>query len=155
MRLLIRLVLTVVLCLSVVGMGIHYDATQEQHQPYPSTHSLTTDYTAHIGEEVFLFGTVERVDGNTVEILVGDAGGTLTMTVEGTDVSVQSGGVIQVVGELRPDRTITASNVVVVNPAGESKLYKYVVSLVGVTLVLLVFFREWRIDTGDLCFEVK
>lgn len=155
MRLSVRLFLIAVLSLSVFGMGVHYDATDERHWPYPSSDDLAADYAAHVGEDAFLFGTVEQIDGDTAEILVTHTGGTFTLTVEGLDVTVQPGGTVQVVGELRPDRTMVASNVAVVNPAGSSKAYKYAVSLVGAVLVLVVFFREWQIDTEEFGFEVK
>jgi hypothetical protein len=43
----------------------------------------------------------------------------------------------------------------VVNPSGSSLVYKYGTSLVGAALVLVVFFRYWRVDWGSLSLEVR
>jgi hypothetical protein len=153
----VRVLGIVLLGLLLVGMGSHYDANYDDHWPYPTGDALESDYGTHVGEQTFLFGTVRTVDrGNeTVEILVRTDQGHLLLTVSGVSRDVQPGGVLQVYGTVRPDAHLTADNVIVVNPAGSSKAFKYAVSLVGALLVVVLFFRHWRVDRDDIGFEVK
>lgn len=150
--------LVVVLALGLVfGMGVHYDSQYTQQWPYPSTDAIEAADDEHVGQTVFVFGTVEQVDetANSAQILVGSSDGTFGLTVVGFDAAVRPGGVVQVVGRLEPDATIDARAVRVVNPAGSSTLYKYGVSLVGAALVTVLVLRHWRIDVRTLSFEVR
>lgn len=162
MRPLARLVVLFALVAVVVGLGVHYESADERHSPYPTTTELAEDYDAHVGADALVFGTVrdQSVRGNatppnqaTIEVESDE--GPFEMTVHGFDADVRRGGTVQVYGVLEPDRTMDARNVVVVNPAGSSNLYKYAISAVGAALVLVVFFREWRFDTDSLAFEVR
>lgn len=157
MRASLRL-LGIVLCgLALLGMCVHYAAAYDDRWPYPDGADLDANYENHVGERTFLFGTVQETDraNETAEILVETERGQLPLTVSGVDQAVESGGTIQVYGTVRPDRGLAAETVVVVNPAGTSKLFKYAVSLVGVLLVVVLFFRHWRVDTDKLGFRVK
>jgi len=78
-----------------------------------------------------------------------------TLTVRGADRTVPPGGSVQVIGTLAADRTIIAERVLPVNPHSWSEPYKYAVSAVGAVLILVVFFREWRLDASRLAFEVR
>lgn len=152
-----RLVLVVVLIAGVFAMGVHYEATYDSKWPYPDTDALAVEYEEYVGEQVFLFGTVETVaeTEHTAQIRVEYSTGEFTMTVHDFDADVEPGGVVQVLGDLDTQQTMTASNVRVVNPAGSSTLYKYAVSLVGALLVVITFFRYWHIDWTTLSFEVR
>ncbi|WP_424017526.1 hypothetical protein ACOZ4N_16890 [Halorientalis pallida] len=157
MRTSLRLFGIVLVGLLVLGMGSHYDASYETHWPYPTGDALETDYESHVGDRTFLFGTVRTVDREnaTVEILVGTEQGQLPLTVGGVERSVRPGGALQVYGTVEPDRHLAADRVVVVNPAGSSKIFKYGVSVVGALLVVVLFFRRWRFDTDGVGFEVR
>ncbi|WP_415380217.1 hypothetical protein [Halosimplex sp. TS25] len=154
---LVRVVGVVALLCAVVGLGVHYDATEDDHSPYPESDALATDYGAHVGSDGFVIGTVERVDATAdrATISVESDEGDFEMTVEGFTERVQSGGVVQVHGTLGADHTLVAANVEVVNPAGGSKPYKYAVSAVGAVLVLAAFFRRWRFDPEGVAFETR
>ena len=151
----LRLVAILVLVGVVFGLGVHYDAAEAGHSPYPSSTEIAVNYDAHVGEEAFVFGRVLTVDDNRATIEVDSDRGVFQLTVDGFGKEVQTGGVVQVYGTLRPDRTINAENTVVVNPAEESNRYKYAVSTVGAALVLAAFLRKWRFDTDSLAFEVR
>lgn len=157
MRLAVRVLGVVVLLGAVTGLCLHYGANEERADPYPKNEALATDYDAHVGEDTLVFGTVRDIDrdANTATVEVDSDVGPFDMTVTGFSGSVQPGGVVQVYGVLRPERTIDATNVAVVNPAGSSNLYKYAVSAVGAVLVLALFFRQWRFDPDGLAFEVR
>lgn len=153
----VRVMLFVVLVGAVVGLAAYHDVEAGAHEPYPNSTAIYEDYSAHVGEETLLFGTVTDVDesGAEARIRVDTDQGPLRMSVQPFDVQVQPGGVVQVYGRLNPDRVIRASNVEVVNPAGGSKAYKYAISAVGAVLILAYFFRDWQFDPNALAFEVR
>lgn len=150
-----RAVLVVLVLGLVLGMGVHYDSQYSSQWPYPDHDALATEYDQHVGSDALVFGTVRSVDDGTARIEVDHTDGTVEMTVDDFEAAVRPGGVVQVYGTLERDRTITAGNVVVVNPAGSSTLFKYAVSLVGAALVTVLFFREWHVDVDELAFEVR
>lgn len=152
-----RLVAVAVVLVLLGGMGVHYDTTYETEWPYPTTDAIAADYDRHVGQQVFLTGTVRRVDegADRGEIEVRHTRGSMALTVDSFDVRVQPGGAVQVYGTVRPDHVLAADTVEVVNPAGSSKLYKYGVSLVGAALVVVLFLGHWRIDLRRRSFEVR
>ncbi|MFB6087755.1 MAG: hypothetical protein ABEJ85_04475, partial [Haloarculaceae archaeon] len=127
----------VLLCGAVFGLGVYHDVADDAHEPYPTGEAIKTDYSAHVGERVLLFGTVTDETGATARIRVDTAAGPLSMRVVPFDAAVREGGVVQVYGTLAPDRTVRATNVAVVNPAGSSKLFKYGVSAIGAVVILV------------------
>lgn len=150
-----RVGIAVVLLGILFGAFVHYSAGYNDHRSYVENERLVTEYEDHVGEETLLFGTVRSVENSTLLIAVNSEAGSFNMTVPETRTSVDEGGVIQVYGTLKPDHTIQSENVVVVNSAGSSNLYKYGVSAVGALLVIVLFFRHWTIDTDEWCFEVR
>lgn len=150
-----RIVVVAVLAAVVFGMGVHHASVSEERWPYPSSDDIEASYDDHVGEEVFLFGTVEAVDedAGTARIRVDADGGSFDLTVRPFDADVQPGGVVQVVGTLQEGHTLDAGTVRVVNPAGSSDLFKYAVSTVGALLVVVAFFRHWQLDVSNLAFR--
>lgn len=142
-----RVAVVGVMIVCVAGMGVHYDATFDDQWPYPTDDDLATDYDAHVGQEVFLFGTVVSVDDGTARVRVDADTGTYTLRVRSFDAAVEPGGVVQLLGTVRPDDVLVADRVAVVNASSGSRLYKYGVSVVGAALVVVPFFRRWRVDT--------
>lgn len=157
MRLRRRLLLLGVLCCLLFGLGVHYGAVEDERSPYPTTDELDADYGAYVGTETLVFGDVVAVDeaADRATIEVSTETGSFELTVAGFENAVQPGGTVQVYGVLRADRTVEATNVAVVNPAGSSNAYKYAVSAVGAVLVLVLFFSSWRFDAEDAGFEVR
>lgn len=141
----------------VLGMGIHHDGEYDQRWPYPDSDDLATDYTPHVGETTLLFGTVEAVspESRAAEVRVDHSDGSFVLTVREFAAAVEPGGVVQVYGMLESDYTIAARRVVVVNESGGAELYKYGVSVIGALLVLVTFFRHWRIDWQSKGFEAR
>lgn len=135
----------VVVC--VVGMGVHYDATYDTQWPYPTEDDLATDYDTHVGQETFLIGKVVAADGGSARIRVDSDAGAYSLRVRSFDAAVEPGGVVQVLGTVRPDGVLVAARVAVVSPSPGAQLYKYGVSVTGAALVLIAFFRRWRLDT--------
>ncbi|MFT4882023.1 MAG: hypothetical protein ACI9HI_002043 [Salinirussus sp.] len=150
-----RVLLAAVLVGLVFGMGVHYDSAEAGQWPYPDTDRLAAEYDQYVGEQALLFGTVESVSEGTTRLSVEYTTGSFSLTVREFDADVEPGGVVQVVGRLEPGRAMTPEAVAVVNPSGSSLVYKYGTSLVGAALVLVVFFRYWRVDWGSLSLEVR
>lgn len=142
---------------AVLGLCIHYGSALDDRWPYPGSGEIDDDYGEYVGEKTLLWATVERVDRaeGTARVTTDYPGGTLPMEIRDFDAAVRPGGSVQVYGTLGPDRTLVADRVVVVNPAGTSPLYKYATSLVGALLVLVLFFRNWRIKPRELSVEAR
>lgn len=143
--------LLVVLC----GTLVHFDVTEDTHDPYVDNERLVTDYDAHVGERTLLFGTVQSVAADRLRIEVQSDEGAFEMAVPEPGVSVQRGGVVQVYGTLEDGNVIEPRRVVVVNSDGGSDLYKYAVSAVGALLVAGLFARYWTIDTDQWALEER
>jgi len=141
----------------LLGMGVHYGAVEDDHWPYPDEDAIATHPETHVGEEVFLFGTVTAVeaDAETATIRVKADSGSFSLSVQSLDRAVEPGGVVQVLGELTAERTVDAERVVVVNSSSGAEWYKYAVSVIGAALVLVAFFWYWRVDRDTWTFEVR
>lgn len=157
MHVVARIAVVGLLFVTVVGMGAYYESVEDRHWPYPSTDHLVTSYGDHVGDQTFLFGTVERVDreDRRARIVADSDHGEFAMTVDRFGADVEPGGIVQVYGTLEPDRRMTADEVVVVNPGARSNHYKYAVSLLGALLVVVAFFRHWRIDPDALTLQPR
>ena len=163
-----RLLLGCVLVAALLGLFVHYGATADRHQRYPGNEGIALSYDDHVGETVRIAGVVRSPTANamngtdttngtnaTMTVVLRNWGSFGTLAVRGADRTVPPGGSVQVVGTLAADRTVTAERVLPVNPHSWSEPYKYVVSVVGAVVILVTFFREWRLDTGRLVFEVR
>lgn len=152
-----RVAVGAVLLGAVIGMVAYHDTARTAHEQYPTPTEIERNYSAHVGERVLLWGSVESItEGKsrvTIHVLTGN--GTMPMDVSGFNATVQPGGNVQVYGTLETGHSVTAINVVTVNSTGSSRLYKYLVSAVGALLVVGQFFRYWRIDTDAVGFEVR
>lgn len=150
----VRVIGAVLLLAVVAGAGVHYDVVEPTQWPYPSNDDLAEAYDSAVGERALLFGEVQSVDAtdDTAVITVEHSTGEFDMRVTNIEATVDPGGTIQVYGTLQPEYTIAAQSTVVVNPAGSSKTYKYAVSALGAMLILVAFFRQWRVDRDALGF---
>lgn len=150
-----RVVIAVVLVVALVGLGVIHDVTGESRWPYPSTDDIREQPEQYVGEEMVISGPVTGINGSTVTVRVKYTGGTYPLTVTGVDTTVQPGGNLQVYGTVQPGPRIDAQRAYVVNQAGSSRIYKYVVSLLGVAVFLLQFFRHWRVNPTEWTLEAR
>ena len=151
-----RLLLGCVLLVVLSGLFVHYDATAEEYERYPGNEDLVESYDSHVGETVQISGTVRASSENgTMTVVLRQFESFGTLTVRGADRTAPPGGTVQVIGTLEPDRAVVAEHVLPVNAQSWSEAYKYAVSVVGAALVLVVFFREWCVDTEQFAFEVR
>lgn len=143
----------------VFASGVHFASVEDAHTPYPDAEDLKTNSGSYVDEQVFVFGTVERIDGqdNTATIRIDSDKGPFTAQIQGfsTGQTVEPRGIVQVFGTWEESKVIAAENVRVVNPAGSSDLYKYAVSGVAALVIVVLFFRYWRMNIGTLSFEVR
>ncbi len=153
MKLWQRALVAVVLLSVLGGLFVHADVTSEARSPYPAPHELAADYDSYVGETILIFGDVTGTDGGGFDIEAESEGVTIDLRIEGGSAAVESGGVVQVYGELRSNRKMSAQNVVVVNRSGGSEWYKYVVSALGALGFLVAFLWEWHIDTETWTLE--
>lgn len=152
-----HLIVALVLLGVAVASGVHYDAMYDQTWPYPTEDELQDDYERYVGEQSLLFGDVKSINRSThrATIDVETDSGTLTLNVEGIAAQVEPGGVVQVYGTIKPEHTIDASNIVVVEASPGNRLYKFAVSGVGAVLILAAFLRYWWINRASLTFETR
>ena len=151
-----RGVLALVLVGAVFGLCVHHDGATDRWSS-PTTEEIDADYDRHVGETVLLFGTVEDVDedADTATIRVDHDDGEFGIVLNGFDADVKPGADDQAYGTLEHDRRMTVQETVVVNESGGAELYKFGVSVAGAALVLVLFFRHWRLDIDTLGFEVR
>ena len=150
-----RLLVAILLLSALGGLFVHEDATADARFPYPEPHELAADYDGSVGETVLVFGTVTVVDGSEMLIEAESEGVTIELRVTGASAGVEPGSVIQVYGQLRPERRIAAAKVVVVNDSSRAEWYKYGVSVLGAVGFLVVFLRQWRLDRETWTLEAR
>jgi hypothetical protein len=154
-----KIAIATLLFVTLIVSGIHYDSASDAYYPYPDNHELKNAPASHVGSDVFVFGVVEQrnVAGSTADIRVDSSAGEFTIQVTdfAPEGSVESGGIVQVYGTFQGEYRIDAQNVRVINPNGNSNLYKYAVSVLGAGLILVLFFRYWRVDIRKLAIEAR
>lgn len=136
-----RPVVIVGLCLALVALAVGFGVQFNGSDAYPDADAIDANYDAHVGETVHLWaGVVGERDGRLVVAV-----GSLRLQVTDPQPSaVEAGDLIQVYGELRPNRRLETRAYHVQTP--DDRRYMYGVSLVGVTLTAAAFLRRWRVD---------
>ncbi|MFU1782663.1 hypothetical protein ACM16X_14875 [Haloarcula japonica] len=155
MRVWIRVVIVLVLCLTLGGLFVHAEMTEDKWSPYPDAVDLSTGYDSYVGQRLMVFGTVTETGDGEMQIKIENDGSALTLRVTETEAAVEPGGVVQVYGTLEPERTIAAERVEVVNSSRWAEFYKYGASAIGAFGFLLLFFRYWRIDRNTWTLEAR
>ncbi|NLV07585.1 hypothetical protein GOC83_15740 [Haloarcula rubripromontorii] len=155
MRVWVRVVIVVVLCVTLGGLFVHAEITEDELSPYPDAADLSTGYESYVGQQLMVFGTVTETGDGGIDIRVESDGTAITLRVTETNTAVESGGVVQVYGTLEPEQTIAAERVEVVNSSRWAEFYKYGASAIGAFGFLLLFFRYWRIDRDTWTLEAR
>ncbi|SDJ69882.1 hypothetical protein SAMN05216226_107183 [Halovenus aranensis] len=153
-----RLLALVVVLLLVAGLCVHYGATHEERSPHPTGEQLAENPAGWDGERVLLFGTVtEQTEGGFVMDVETDSGEIArTVEVYNAQPSVDTGGVVQVYGELSERGTLQqADSVVVVTESPREHWYKLGLSGVGGLLAAGAFLWYWRIDPHRVRFVAR
>lgn len=153
-----RLALVGIFAVLALGLCIHFGATYDQNWPHPTGDQLGENPDGWDGERVLLFGEVQEQAASGFVMTVEDDSGTVvrTVTVQGTDATVEVGGVVQVYGRLSERGTVQqAESVVVVNETPADSQYKLLTSLLGGLLAAGLFLRYWDIDWRALRFLAR
>jgi hypothetical protein len=151
----VRVAAALCLCLSLGGLFVHAEITDDQRNPYPDAAELNNEYSAYVGQTVVVFGTVVETTDQQLRIEAEEDGTTITLAVTGADATVSVGGAVQVYGTLEPDQTIAAERVEIVNSGRWAELYKYGTSTVGAVGFLVLFFRYWRLNRDSWSLEAR
>ncbi|RLM44990.1 hypothetical protein DVK00_11125 [Haloarcula sp. Atlit-47R] len=155
MRVWVRVGIVLVLCVTLGGLFVHAEITEDERSPYPDAADLSTGYESYVGQQLMVFGTVTETGDGELYIKVEGDGTAITLRVTETSTAVESGGVVQVYGTVGPEQTIAAERVEVVNSSRWAELYKYGASAIGALGFLLLFFRYWRINRDTWTLEAR
>ena len=137
-RAIIALSLLVILFL----LCAYYQANHEYHREYPSVKSIVTDYAKYLGETTSISGEVVGVHSTTFELLDRyDKDKNAIFTVlPGSNVDIDIGDKVEVLGTLNPDYQISADEIIV------SKKWKhefvYIRSFIALILLIVVFMSK-------------
>jgi hypothetical protein len=145
----------VALVTCTLGLCVHYGATYDHNWPQPTGDQLAENPDGWDGQTVLLFGEVEHQTPDGLVMTIEDDSETVvrTVTVRGTSVDVEPGGVVQVYGRLSEQGTVQdAESGVVVNESSDDSVYKLLASLLGGLVAAGFFLRYWRIDVRRLQF---
>lgn len=150
-----RVAVIALLLACTLGLCVHYGAAYDRNWPHPTGDQLAEDPDGWDGEPVLLFGEVQEQTPEGLVMTVENDSETIvrTVTVHGTTVDVEPGGVVQVHGRLAERGTVQeAESVVVVNRSPEDNTYKLLASLLSGLVAAGCFLRYWRIDIWGLRF---
>jgi len=155
----LRGIAAILLVGALLGLCVHYGATYDENWPHPTGDQLATEYDTSVDERVLLIGEVISTNPSdetaTIEI-TDDADETAAeIQVHGVTQSVAVGGVVQAYGTLHADRTLTPTNIVVVNHSSWDGGYKLVTSVVGLLLAITYFVIHWRPDFRRFVFDQR
>lgn len=139
----------VVLIGLLFGQFVHYGAVAAQHHDSPSTSALSTDYTEHVGENLYRWARVTEVRPNSVRVRSGRLEFTLTRRIP----NVKPGDSLQIYGRVAPDHRIVPIEVVVSDSTGLVGLY--LLSAVGLLLTVGLFLREWTVNWTTVTFTAR
>ncbi|MDQ2071146.1 hypothetical protein ACODNH_12770 [Haloarcula sp. NS06] len=155
MRVWVRVVIVLVLCLTLGGLFVHAEITEDERSPYPDATDLSAGYESYVGQQLMVFGTVTETSEGEMRIRAENDGTAITLRVTETRTAVEPGGVVQVYGTLEPAQTIAAERIEVVNSSRWAEFYKYGASAIGAFGFLLLSFRYWRIDRETWTLEAR
>lgn len=130
-------VVVVCLLLAFVGWTLAgYAAAEGEQSRYPTNEALSSDFSAHHGEAVEVWVTVEATttDGFRATngcVVTGDIPATLA-----------PGDAVQVYGVARPGPRIAAERVAVSTPA--NRRYMFGVSVLAIVMTVALGLRHWR-----------
>ncbi|ERH02927.1 MAG: hypothetical protein J07HN6_00245 [Halonotius sp. J07HN6] len=162
--------------LIVLLVGLNFVVAAVDYRPYPNQDAIISEPAAHDDEQVFMFKNVETVSDTDPQAVIlretepvvdiGLDGVTravtyrkeVTVDLSGATVSgeIVPGAYIQVYGQLRDESSVIDADRVVVDyqdPADYT--YMYGMSILGLFVAVVYFFKHWRIDLRAGSFEPR
>jgi hypothetical protein len=129
-----RAIIALTLLLILFLLCAYHQTNYKYHREYPSVKMIVGDY-----ENSATFQLLEKYDGKTV-----------TFTVLRSNVDVDIGDKVEVLGTLNPDYQISAEKIIVL------KRWKYVFifirSFIALIFLVFVFMRNWKFDFNHIKF---
>ena len=142
-----RAIIAISLLLILSLLCAYYQANHGYHREYPSVKSIVANYSKYIGETVSVSGEVVGVHSTAFQLLKKyDKGSKTTIftILPDSDVDVDIGDKVEVLGSLGPDYQIYAEKIIV------SKRWKhefvYIRSFIALIFLILVFMRNWEFN---------
>ncbi|MDI6886178.1 MAG: hypothetical protein QMD22_07550 [archaeon] len=124
------------------------------HREYPSVKNMVSDYSKYIGETASISGEVVGVPSTTFQLLERyDDKNAIFTVLPDSNVDVDIGDKVEVLGSLGPDYQISAEKIIVL------KRWKYeftfIRSLIALILLVFIFLRNWKFDFKLKLFRKK
>jgi hypothetical protein len=141
-----RAIIALSLLLILFLLCAYHQTNYEYHSEYPSVKMITSDYPKYIGETASISGEVVGMHSITFQLLEREDGKNTIFTVlSDSNVDVDIGDKVEVLGSLGPDYQIYAEKIIV------SKKWKYefvfIRSFIAFILLIFVFMRNWKFDS--------
>lgn len=138
-----RVALALTLVLVLLVLCIYHQMNHVHHREYPLIKDIVANYPVYLNESVALFGKVVDADKGSFNLLKKE----VIFSVL-SEVSVQEGDWVEVLGTLGPDYRVTAEKIIVY------KKWKYhfisIRSALAIPLLLFILLRNWRLDIRQL-----
>ena len=146
-----RAIIALSLLLILFLLCAYYQTNHEYHREYPSLKDIVANYEKYIGETISISGEVVGVHSTTFQLLEREDGeNTIFVVLPKSNVDVDIGDKVEVLGTLGPDYQISAEKMIV------SKRWKhefvYVRSFIALIFLVFVFMRNWKFDLMHIEF---
>jgi hypothetical protein len=148
-----RAIIAIPLLLVLFLLCAYHQANHEYHREYPSVKMIVANYENYIGETASISGEVVGVHSTTFQLLKKyDKGSKTTIftILPDSDVDVDIGDKVEVLGSLCKDYQIYAEKIII------SKRWKYefvyIRSFIALILLVLIFMRNWKFDIKRMEF---
>ena len=121
----------------------------EEHLEYPSTKMIQQDPESYDGWLISKGGTVSKVGDSSFVIISMDRDVRYNFVIDSKE-EVYLGDSVEVLGTFRSPNKITPDKMIVVR--AQSGKMVYVRSLIGLLILVIVFFRSWRVNLKEFVF---
>ena len=146
-----RAIIALSLLLILFLLCAYHQTNHEYHREYPSVKSIATEYSKYTGETASISGEVVGVHSATFQLLEREDGeNTIFVVLPNSNVDVDIGDKVEVLGILGPDYQISAEKMIV------SKRWKhefvYIRSFIALIFLIFVFMRNWKFNIKRMEF---
>lgn len=141
--------------LLVVTAGLCVQYAVADLWDYPGSSDVVERPDAHEGESVFLFATVQEIDGERVTVEWDDHDIDIASVEPETRAGLEPGASIQVDGTVTGPSTVEPDEIVIDYRDVRDLAYVLGTSLLGGLLAAGYFLRHWRLDWRRLRFQPR
>ena len=146
-----RAIIALSLLLILFLLCAYHQTNHEYHREYPSVKDIVANYEKYIGETASISGEVVGVHSATFQLLEREDGeNTIFVVLPNSNVDVDIGDKVEVLGTLNHDYQISAEKMIV------SKRWKhefvYIRSFIALIFLIFVFMRNWKFNIKRMEF---